>query len=189
MASSTQRSAAHQATGAPPPPPPEEVTAFFTLVERVVAAGVLGRHARCAELADRAATHAERLWGDNSLVVADLRLLEAGSLRELAFSSTSSSEEVALMQRAWALLVPLHALLLRRLDANTLLPGTNKEEEVTYFARSQACGLRAKDLPVPPEAVLHVQRAHRRSRARRRTCLSLLKRSCKAWASCLDTKR
>ena len=58
------------------------------------------------------------------------------------------------MRRAWATLVPVHALLLRRLADNTLLPGTIKEEEVTYFARSQAFGRKAMDKPVPSEAAL-----------------------------------
>ena len=93
MASSQRNAACAQ--------PPEEVTAFFKLVEKVVAASVLGRHARHAELCERAAKHAERLYGDNSLVVADLRWTTAGSLRSLACTSTSSSEHVALLRRAW----------------------------------------------------------------------------------------
>ena len=98
--------------------------------------------------------HAETLWGDPSLVVADLRVGEAVSLRELANVSTSSSEQEALRRRAWAILVSLHALLLRRLADNTLLPGTTKEEEVTYYARSQAFTWKAADAPVPSDSVL-----------------------------------
>ena len=49
---------------------------------------------------------------------------------------------------------PVHALLLRRLADNTLLPGTNTEEEVTYLARTQALIKKAKDKPVPSEAAL-----------------------------------
>ena len=130
------------------------MTAFFTLVERVVAAAALGRHARCAELCDRAAQHAATLWGNNCLVVAELRVVEADSMRELAYASTSFSENETLRRRAWALLVPVRVLLLRRLADNTLLPGTNKEEEVTYFVRSQTFGYKAMDKPVPSEAVL-----------------------------------
>ena len=148
MASSRQRSEDTPKLGS------EEETAFFMLVERVVTASLLSRHARCAELSDRAAKHAERLYGDNSLVVADLRVVEALSLRELARASTSLSEQDALLQRAWASLVPVHALLLRRLDVNTLLPGTIKEKEVTYCARLQAFALKAKDEPVPSDADL-----------------------------------
>ena len=157
MASSSERGAAW-APGAPPPPlpppPPEEVAAFYALVERKTTAGVLSRHARCAELADRAAKRAARLWGENSLMVADLHVSEARAMRELAHASTPSSEQETLRRRAWAILVPVHALLLRRLADNTLLPGTIKEEEVTYFARSQAFTLKAMDKRVPSEADL-----------------------------------
>ena len=128
MASSSERGAA-RAPGAPPPPlsppPPEGVAAFYALVEKQVTSGVLSRFARCAELSERAATHVIRLWGDNSLVVADLRVSEATALRNEALMSTSSAEQAALARRAWAIFVSVHALLLRRLADNTLLPGTN----------------------------------------------------------------
>ena len=157
MASFSERGAA-RATGAPPPtlppPPPEEVAAFYALVEKQTTAGLLSRYTRAAELADRAARHAARLWGDNSLVVADLRESEAGSLRNLANASTSSSEDVELRRRAWAILVPVRALLLRRLAYNTLLPGTIREEEVTHYAHTLAFTWKAKDEPVPSEAAL-----------------------------------
>ena len=136
------------------PRPPEEVTAFFTLVQRVVTAAALQRDARCAELSDRAAKQAQRLYGDNSLVVADMRVNEARSLRCLAYASAPSSEREALWRRAWAILVPVHTLLLRRLTDGTLLPGTSKEEETTYHARSQAFAYKAQDKPVPSEAAL-----------------------------------
>ena len=53
-----------------------------------------------------------------------------------------------------AILVPVHALLLRRLADNTLLPGTVKKEEVAYYARWHAFMCKAEDEPVPSEAVL-----------------------------------
>ena len=137
-----------------PPPPPEEVTAFSALVEKKMTATALSRHTRCAELSDRAARHARRLWGDNSLVVADLRVSEADSLRHLARASTSTSENAELLRRAWAILAPVHTLLLRRLADDTLLPGTNKEEVVTYCARAQAFLRKAADKQVFSEAIL-----------------------------------
>ena len=161
MASSAERDAA-RGRGAspprpppPPPPPPEEVTAFYTLLERVATAASLSREARCAELSDRAAKQAQRLYGDKSLVVAELRVNEVRALRCLASKSTSSLEKEGLLRRAWAILLPVHALLLRRLADNMLLPGTIMEEEVTYYARSQAFTHKAADKPVPSEAVLH----------------------------------
>ena len=153
MASSSQRSTA-RTPGALPPPPPEQFAAFYALVEKRVTAAVLGRHARCAELSDRAARNAERLYGDNSLVVADLRVDEASSLREMARASTSLSGKGVLYRRAWAILVPVHALLLRRLADKTLLPGNIKEEEVMHDACSQAFVCQAKDKAVPSEVVL-----------------------------------
>ena len=124
------------------------------LVEKQTTASLLSRFSRCAELSERAAKHAGRLWGDNSLVVADLRVSEAVPLRGMAFASTCSSEKEALRWRAWAILVPVRALLLRRLADNTLLPGTIKEEEVTYLTRLQAFTFKARDESVPSEAVL-----------------------------------
>ena len=117
-------------------------------------ASVLSRDARCAELSDHAARHAEKLWGENSLVVAHLRVGEAISLRGMAFASTSSSEQEALRRLAWVVLVPVHALLVRRLADNTLLPGTIKEEEVTYYAHTLEFTWKARDEPIPSDAVL-----------------------------------
>ena len=95
------------------------------------------------------------MWGNNSLIVADLRMGEAVALREVAFASSSTSEKEALRRRAWAILVPVHALLLRRLADNTLLPGTIKVEEVTYDARLQAFVRKAADKPPLSDAALH----------------------------------
>ena len=153
MASSSERGAARAPRAPPPPlppPPPEELAAFYALVEKQVTAEVLSRDARCAELPERAATHAERLWGKNSLVVAHLRVYEATSLRDVALTSTSLEKE-ALYRRAWAILVPVRALLLRRLADNTLLPGTIKEEEVTFYARWHTFLWKAKGKLIPSE--------------------------------------
>ena len=154
MASSSERGLARAPVAPPlplPPPPPEEVAAFYARVENQVTASALRRHARCAELSDRAARQAGKLWDDNSPVVADLRVSEATVLRNMADTSTSSSEQEELLRRAWAILVPVHALLLRRLADITLLPGTIKEEEVTYFARVLAFTWKAIDKPVPSD--------------------------------------
>ena len=149
MASSSERGAAARAA-----PPPAEVAAFYALVEKRVTASVLCRDSRCMELSERAARHAQRLWGENSLMVAHLRMSEANVLRNLALTSTSFSEKEALCRRAWAILVPVHVLLLRRFADDTLMPGTTTEEEVTYYARLLAFTFKAKEELVPPEAVL-----------------------------------
>ena len=143
---------------APGVPPSGQVADFYVLLEKQATACCLSRNTRAAELSDRAAKLAQKLWGD-SLVVADLRVSEATSLRELAYASKSSPEQQALTRNAWALLVPVHALLLRRLADNTLLPGTIKEEELLYYARSQAFVCKARNVLVPSEAVLQRQGA------------------------------
>ena len=154
MASSSERGAP-RAWGALllplPAPPPVEVAALYALVEKQTTAAALNRHARCAELSNRAVSHAERLWGE-SLVVANLRMGEALSLREMARASTCSSEKEALRRRAWAILVLVNSLLLRRLADNTLLPGTMREEEVTFSARKLAFVCKAQDVPVPSDS-------------------------------------
>ena len=48
-------------------------------------------------------------------------------------------------------------LLLRRLEANTLLPGSLREEELDYEAHAQAAGKKAKNTAVPPAAMLRVE--------------------------------
>ena len=45
-------------------------------------------------------------------------------------------------------------LLLRRLDTNTLLPGTIRDEELGYEAHAQAAAFKVKNKPVPPPARL-----------------------------------
>ena len=45
-------------------------------------------------------------------------------------------------------------LLLRRLEADTVLPGTLREEELDYEAHSKASVFKAKNEPVPPPFLL-----------------------------------
>ena len=150
MASSSQRGAAtSRAT-----PPPDQLAAFYKLVDKQLIAGVLCRHARVAELSASAAVQAEALFGgDDSLVVASLRLDESESLSSLALRA-SGAERETFTRRSWAALVSLIPLLRRRVEANTLLPGTVREEELGYEAHMQAAGMKAQNKPVPPPAVL-----------------------------------
>ena len=97
---------------------------------------------------------AEALYGgDDSLVVACLRMGESHSLTNLA-EEASGAEKVALLLRCWDVLLSVIQLLLRRVEANTLLPGTVREEELDYFAYVQAAVKKAKNKPVPPPAAL-----------------------------------
>ena len=137
------------------PPPPNQLAAFYKLVDKKVIAGVLCRYARDTELSASAAVQAEALFGgDDSLVVADLRRCESQSLSDLSLEA-SGAERDAFFRRAWnVLLLSVIPLLLRRLEVNTLLPGTVREEELDYSAHAHAAAMKAKNEPVPSHASL-----------------------------------
>ena len=145
---SAMASASLQHGAARAPPPPDQLASFYKLVDKQVVAGQLGRHARSADLSSQAAQTAEALFGDDSLVVADLRYGEYGSLTNL-FMIASGAEKKALERRSWALLLSLIDLLQRRLAADTLLPGTIREEELDYEVHSQASAYKAQNIPLP----------------------------------------
>ena len=150
MASSEQRSAARA------PPPLNKLAALYKLVDKRVTAGVLCREARDAEMSAEAATRAEALFGDDSLVVAHLRECESDSLANLA-SEASGAEKVTLLLQCWAVLLSLINLLQRRLADKTLLPGTIREEELDYGAHTQAAILKARNEPFPSPARLRAE--------------------------------
>ena len=91
--SSSQRGAART------PPPPDQLAAFYKLVDKRTIAGVLARVSRNAELSAQAAVQAEALFGDDSLVVADLRYWESESLVGL-FMAASGAGQAALRRRS-----------------------------------------------------------------------------------------
>ena len=141
--SSVQRGAARA------PPPPDLLASFYKLVDKHVIAAVLCRGARDAELSAQAAVQAEALFGDNSLVVASLRMCESESLNCFSFEA-SGAEKLALVRRSFAALLSVINLLLRRLEADTLLPGTIWEEELDYDTHAKTALQKAKNEPVPP---------------------------------------
>ena len=151
MASSSSQRAAARA-----PPPPDQLASFYKLVDKKVIAGVLCRHARNAELSASAGVRAEALFGgDDSLVVADLRMSEIEALTSLTLDSEDGgAEQAMLLRRSWALLLSVTFLLLRRIEANTLLPGTVREEERAFDAHAQAAARKAQNKPVPSPAAL-----------------------------------
>ena len=130
--------------------PPAQLAAVYKLVDKRVIACALCRFARDAELSASAAVQAEKLFGgDDSLVVAHLRMSESKSLFNLGLKA-SGAEFKALFRRSWAVLLLVIPLLLRRVEANTLLPGTVREEELDYEAHAQATANKAQNMPVPP---------------------------------------
>ena len=138
------------------PPPPDQLAAFYKVVDKKTIATALFRYARDAELSASAAVHAEALFGESSLVVADLRIHESRSLVNLAIDA-SGAEREALFRRAWAVLLSVIPLLLHRVEANTLLPGTVKEEEMDFAAYVQAAALStAQNAPPAPPAMRKV---------------------------------
>ena len=78
------------------PPPPDQLATFYKLVDKQVAAGLLCREARDAELSAQAAVQAETLFGDDSLVVASLRMCESVAHAQLA-AATSGAERQTLL--------------------------------------------------------------------------------------------
>ena len=147
MASSLQRGAGRA------PPLPNQLAAFYKLVDKRTIAGYLCRPARDAELSAQAAGQAEALFEDDSLVVASLRLSESEALVGLSMAASGAENEV-LRRQSWAVLLSILPLLLRRLEANTLMPGTVREEELDYGTHVKAAGYKARHRPVPSLAVL-----------------------------------
>ena len=96
-ASSSQRAARKERA----PPPPDLLASFYKLVDKKTIACTLCRHARDAELSASAAVQAEALFGDDSLVVANLRMSESRSLTNLSFEA-SGAELEALKRWSWA---------------------------------------------------------------------------------------
>ena len=133
--------------------PPDRLAVFYKLVAKKVIASVLSRHARAVELSAEAATQAEALFADDSLVVASLRMDGNQSLNSIAIRAIGAEGETYAHQ-SWALLLSAIPILQRRLESNTLLPGTIREEEMAYNAHEQAVCLKAKNKPVPSPAVL-----------------------------------
>ena len=142
--SSVERGGARRA-----PPPPDQLAALYKLVDKVVTAGTLSRHARDAELSAQAALQAEALFGGDSLVVASLRYSECCSLNNLA-REASGAERESLLLRSWAVLLSVVNLLQRRTASNTLLPGTIREEELDFESYERAAIKEARDEPVTP---------------------------------------
>ena len=149
MASSSSQCNATRA-----PPLPDQLASFRSLLDKVVNAGVLCRHARAAELSSKAAEKGEALFGDNSLVVAHLRMGESMALASLAMTMRGAEKD-ALQHRSVSALLLLIAILQRRLVDNTLLPGSVRKDEADYYVHTLSGTLSAREQHVPPPAVLH----------------------------------
>ena len=136
------------------PQQPDQLASFHSLVDKSVHAAALNRHARAVELSAKAAEKGEALFGDNSLVVANLRIGESSALASLAIEARGA-EKQALIRRSWSALLSVIAILQLRLANNTLLPGTVRKEELDYYAHTLAAIGAAKEMPVLPAVKLH----------------------------------
>ena len=131
------------------PPPPDQLASFVSSVNKYLNAGLLNRHARAAELASKAADKSMALFGDDSLMVARLKLQESMALAGLAMAANSATEQQATFLRTFRALLAVIAILQRRLAADTLLPGSLRKEEVDCYAQYVAATYAAKKVPVP----------------------------------------
>ena len=135
------------------PPPPDQLASFHSLVDKCVNASVLCRHARVVELSAKAAEKGEALFGDDSLVLAHLRMQESMALASLAMEARGAEQNV-LCRRSWGALLSVIAILQRRLADDTLLPGSVRNDETDYYAYQLAATAAAKELPVPSSPAL-----------------------------------
>ena len=137
--------------GAREEPPLDKLAALYSLADKIARAGALNRHSRSIELSAHAADKAEAFFGDDTLVVAELRIRESEAYVGLS-ESADGAEQEALFRRSWSALLSVIALLQRRIAADTLLPGTVRKEESEYYAHVQAASCAAQNKPalLPP---------------------------------------
>lgn len=102
------------------------------LVQRAVTADSSGRSAFAAALWKRAAAVALETHGD-TLIYARCKLEQASSLTCQMSAETSSDVQAAQLAEVWALTISVIPLILRRMDASTVLPGRCAREEVLFF--------------------------------------------------------
>lgn len=72
----------------------------------------------------------------------------------LLAAAAAGAEQDALLRRFAAVLRPVVTLVQQRLEINTLLPGTVREEELDFDARVQAMNANLRSVPVPNEVDL-----------------------------------
>ena len=76
------------------------------------------------------------------------------NLSHIAAQASGAEQEACLRQSSWVLLLSAIAILLRRLESNTLLPGAIREEEMDYGAYEKAAISKGKNEPGSLPAVL-----------------------------------
>ena len=131
-----------------PPPPPDQVAAFFSVVDKGVVAAALCRHSRRAELSGQAAAQAAALYGEASLIFVNCVNTEVTALINQS-NRAAEAERGGLLRRAWALLLSVHPILLRRFTSNTLFPTTLRREESDFYVYTMDAAYTAQNKPKP----------------------------------------
>ena len=134
---------------------PVDTTQLDKFVEKAHKAALSGRHALASAIYRRAAEEALRLHGE-TFVCTYLTLERATSLSlQSQLESVTVDEKETLREESWALASCCLPLILRRMDANTMLPGRGTAVELAFFKRftvirDTACG-------EPPLSSRHLQ--------------------------------
>ena len=117
---------------------PDDTVQLGRLVEKALTAEKSGRYVLAAGFYRRASDEALRLHGD-TCVCPYLTLWRASSLcAQAQLEGVTHDERAALFNEAWALVFSCLPLLVRRLDADTMLPGRGTAVELAFFKQYQA---------------------------------------------------
>ena len=112
---------------------PVDTAHLNKLAEKALTAEKSGRHTLVAAFFRHAADEALRLHG-NTFVCTFLTVRRAASLViQAQLEGGSPEEKAALRDEGWALVSGCLPLILRRMDANTMLPGRGTAVELAFF--------------------------------------------------------
>ena len=117
------------------------------LVEKALTAAKSGRYALAAAFFRRAADEALHLHGE-TFVHTFLTLQRSNKLSlQSHLEGVSQEERAALKAEAWALASGCLPLIVRRMDANTMLPGRGTAVELAFFKRYETTRHATYDKP------------------------------------------
>ena len=129
---------------------PVDTAQLERLVEKALKADKNGRYSLAAGFFRRAVDEALRLHGE-TFVSTFLTLQRASSLRcQLFLEGVTPDEILALNAEAWALASSCLPLIIRRMDANTMLPGRGTAVELAFFKWFEETKIATYDAPPMP---------------------------------------
>ena len=152
--------------GAPPPVAsgapanaagaPVDTEHLDRLVEMALTAGKSGRHVLAATFYRHAADEALRLDGE-TFVCTYLTLQRSNQLcMQSHLEGVLKEERTALRDEAWTLVSSCLPLVVRRMDANTMLPGRGTAAELAFGKRFEATKNATFDAPTMPACGLQL---------------------------------